>query len=121
MAAEAYGNQARHVAIQGMVDAAHTQDHPADLINVALEELIRQRYELPAFSTLDRMARHLRNLVNQRFYRQVHQGLYPPAQAALNALLERAPNQARRPFDQLKSLPKSPSRQHLQRRLDHLV
>lgn len=117
----AYGHQARHVAIQAMAGAAYTQDHPVDLINVALEELICQRYELPAFSTLDRMARRIRNLVNQRFYRQVHQGLYPPVQATLETLLERAPNSARSPFDQLKSVPKSTSRQHVQIRLDHLA
>jgi hypothetical protein len=28
-------------------------DHPADLLNVAIEELVKERYELPAFSTLD--------------------------------------------------------------------
>jgi hypothetical protein len=28
-------------------------DHPADLINKAIEDLVRRRFELPAFSTLD--------------------------------------------------------------------
>ena len=28
---------------------------PADLLNVAIEHLIAQRFELPAFSTLDRL------------------------------------------------------------------
>lgn len=36
-----------------MHKAAEVQDHPADLINVAIEELVRQRLELPAFSALD--------------------------------------------------------------------
>jgi hypothetical protein len=35
-------------------------DHPADLINVAIAELVRQRYELPAFSALDRLVRRVR-------------------------------------------------------------
>ena len=40
--------------------AAAVKDNPADLINIALEELIRRRFELPAFSTLDRMADDIR-------------------------------------------------------------
>ncbi|MEU1737505.1 hypothetical protein [Streptosporangium sp. NPDC020145] len=33
-----------------------SKDDPADLINVALEELIRRRCELPGCTTLDVMA-----------------------------------------------------------------
>ena len=56
----AYGPEARHCAIVAVHAAAQTMDHPADLINVAIEELIRQRFELPAFSTLDRLVGHVR-------------------------------------------------------------
>ena len=38
-------------------------DNPADMINAALEGLIKQRYELPAFSTLDRLVGRVRTLV----------------------------------------------------------
>jgi hypothetical protein len=38
-------------------------DNPADLINAAIDELIKQRYELPAFSTLDRLVGRVRTLV----------------------------------------------------------
>jgi len=41
-------------------------EHPADLINVAVEELVKERYELPAFSTLDRLVGHIRTIVNNR-------------------------------------------------------
>ena len=40
-------------------------DHPADLINVAIEDLVRQRFELPAFSTLDALATHVRAAVHR--------------------------------------------------------
>lgn len=46
------------------------------LINVAIEELVRQRYELPAFSTLDRLACHIRSIVNTRLFRRVARKLY---------------------------------------------
>lgn len=50
--------EARAVAEAAMRAAAPVKAHTADLVNVALEELVRQkeRLELPAFSTLDRMA-----------------------------------------------------------------
>jgi hypothetical protein len=50
-----WGTDARHIAISAVHATAAVQDHPADLINVAIEELVCQRYELPAFSALDRL------------------------------------------------------------------
>lgn len=44
---------ARTLAERVIRRAAQTKDNPADLINVALEELVRARLELPAYSTLD--------------------------------------------------------------------
>jgi Domain of unknown function (DUF4158) len=44
----AWGSEARHVAIAAVHQAAQAKDGPADLINVAIEELVRQRCELPA-------------------------------------------------------------------------
>jgi hypothetical protein len=43
--------------------AALVMDHPPDLINAALETLIKDRYELPAFSTLDRLAGEVRTQI----------------------------------------------------------
>ena len=47
----------RAVVIDAVHQAASTMSDPADLINVAIEHLIQQRFELPAFSTLDRLKR----------------------------------------------------------------
>ena len=48
-----YEARVREVAEQAIRKAAQTKDNPADLINVALEELVRQRCELPGYTTLD--------------------------------------------------------------------
>ena len=48
----AYGLAAREVVVETCLQAARTRDDLPDLINMAIEELIRQRFELPAFSTL---------------------------------------------------------------------
>ena len=71
-----------------MSAAAEVMDHPADLINVAIEELIRQRVELPAFSTLDRLSRRIRTLVNGRFSAAVMERLSEAERGQLDALLE---------------------------------
>lgn len=47
---------------------ARTKDNPADLINVALGELVKARYELPGYSTLDRAASTIRANVNQALF-----------------------------------------------------
>lgn len=111
---------ARHVAIQATAEAARVLDHPADLVNVALEALARGRYELPAFSTLDRLVGRVRALVNGRFHAQVWERLSDAERARLERLLEPADGGPRTPYHDLKQLPKRPSRSHLQQLLDHL-
>jgi hypothetical protein len=64
--------QARKVAGEAIRAAAQVKDNPADLINVALEELVRAGCELPAFSTLDRMAGEIRAEVNGGFFDLMH-------------------------------------------------
>jgi len=51
--------------------AAYTMSDPADLINVAIERLVEQRFELPAFSTLDRLVGRVRHHVHQHLYDQM--------------------------------------------------
>jgi hypothetical protein len=53
--------------------AAYTMSDPADLINVAIENLIEQRFELPAFSTLDRLVARIRHQVHQDLYARITQ------------------------------------------------
>ena len=56
-------------------EAARTRDDLADIINIALEDLVRQRYELPAFNTVLRTARAARTEINQGYYAQVRERL----------------------------------------------
>ena len=48
------------VMVDACREAARARDDLADIINVALEDLVRQRYELPAFATILRAARSAR-------------------------------------------------------------
>lgn len=66
-----FGEGARRVIAESTYKAAQVMNNPADLINVAIESLVKERYELPAFSTLDRSIRHIRTLVNSGIYENV--------------------------------------------------
>ena len=84
----AWGEDGLRVAGEAMASAAEVMDNPADLINVAIEELVHQRIELPAFSTLDRLSRRVRTLVNGRFFETVMARLSEAERGQLDALLE---------------------------------
>lgn len=109
-----YGKHARHVAIEAVFKATHVQDNPADLINVAIAELIKERCELPAFSTLDRLVRRVRTLVNFRFFRSVLERLPVEEQRRLDRLLDTNEPTHRSDFNYLKEPPKSATLTHMQ-------
>lgn len=115
-----YGKPASRLAITAVSDAAATMDNPADLINVALERLIKESYELPAFSTLDRLVGRVRTVVNQRFFRTVLNRLSQDDLRRLDRLLGSDPHSRKSAYHQLKQLPKTPTLSHLQQWLDHL-
>ena len=85
----AYGPAAREVVVETCLQAARTRDDLPDLINMAIEELIRQRFELPAFSTLLRIARTTRSTVNRRYQLRVCELLDADARQRLLAILSR--------------------------------
>jgi hypothetical protein len=94
--------RARVIAEQAIRSAAAVKDNPADLIKVALEELIRARCELPAYSTLDRLAGRIRAEVNGDIFERVHGRMGPIDRVRLLSLLERDPIAKRSGFDRLK-------------------
>jgi len=96
----AFGPAARRQAALAIEEAAQRMDRPADLINAALDTLVQQRYELPAFSTLDKLTRRIRALVNHRFFARIDARLTPGERERFAALLLTTPRQG----------PKGPSR-----------
>ncbi|MGH9827867.1 MAG: DUF4158 domain-containing protein, partial [Blastocatellia bacterium] len=62
---------AQSIAEAVFKSVARTREDLADLINAAIEELIRRRYELPAFRTLLDTARRIRAEVNRHFFQTV--------------------------------------------------
>ena len=66
-----FGREAQRVMVEASVRASRVREDLADIINTAIEELVRQRFELPAFSALMRAARTARATVNRGFYKRV--------------------------------------------------
>jgi TnpA family transposase len=88
-----------------VLDAAATMSDPADLINRAIEALGKAMTDLPAFSTLDRLANHLRAQVHTRIHDQVAARVTVDNATALDALLSVQPNGVTTPFNRLKQTP----------------
>ena len=67
--------------------AAETKEMLADIINVMLEELVRNHYELPGFTVLKRIARSARNKVNEQCFRDICSDLTNDAKQKIDELL----------------------------------
>ena len=101
-------------------NAAQTKQELADIINVVIEELVRQRFELPGFTTLQRSARHARSIVNNQLYCSIHEELSKDLQNELDALLEISDNDSTSEWHRLKKEPKKPTSKEVRNYLLHL-
>ncbi len=110
-----------HIAIKAVNESATVMDNPADLMNVAIAELVKNRYELPGFNTLNRLVRRVRNVVNQRLFSLVLSRISSDYQERLLDLLERHPLEYQTSFNSLKQLPKSPTRNNINDFIVHLI
>jgi len=94
--------RARVVAAEASRAAAEAKNNPPDLINVALELVVKASLELPGFSTLNEMASRIRGEVNTAIFERIV-GRIPPADATRLAALLDVTGPARRSlFDGLK-------------------
>ena len=70
-----YNKDAKQIAVKAAAEAAKTKDNDADIINVVIDELIHQRHELPAFSTLVRLSRKVRYTLYNSYYKYVYENI----------------------------------------------
>ena len=108
-----YSSVAKQVATRAIEAAVGVMDHPTDLINVAVETLVKESYELPAFHTLERLAKHLRAVNHNALYEQVSGQLNQAEQAYLDGLTTRPESDVKAMLNRLKAPPKSEKLTHL--------
>ena len=100
--------------------AAETRHSVQDIINVMLEELLHHRFELPAFSTLDRMAYRAREASNQQHFSAITDQLSDTTRALIDKLLVRKGGEATTGWQTLKREPKRPTNKETRSYLQHV-
>src|SRR5271165_4581112 len=81
-----FADAARKLMLRICLASSRVREDLADIINFAIEELVRQRYELPGFSTIFRGARTARATVNRGYYARIARALDPSAKERINQL-----------------------------------
>lgn len=71
LGSSAFSGQKKQFLIESIHTAAYTMSDPADLINVAIEVLTNENIELPAFSSLDRLVNHERQIIHESLYAKI--------------------------------------------------
>ncbi len=115
-----YSPAARTCFLKAMVEAGKTKEDLADLINVALDELTKNCFELPPFALLDKAAHHVRAVTIRGLYRRVYQAIPQEAQTSLDALFIVQSGQQLSSWELLKQEPASPTLTHMRLLIDHL-
>jgi hypothetical protein len=102
MGVSAFDREALRIIVKACVEASRVREDLADIINVAIEELLRKRFELPGFTTLFRAARTARATVNRSFYDRMSQALDPPTKARIDSLFDKEGDARQTPWDTVK-------------------
>ena len=106
---QAFNSKAHQVMVTAMEKAVQVQHDLVDLINVAIEEVVRQRFELPGFTTLLQSARNVRAASNNACYQGVAKSLNASTRMQLNALFFRKDDQYTTLWNEVKQEPKLPN------------
>jgi len=104
-----WSEQAASILEATLKKAALSMSNPPDLVNVAIEKLIEQRYELPAFSTLDRLVSHVRHGVHLDLYIKLNTTLHPKQRETLDKLLKVNEEDTQTDFSRICEKPKKPT------------
>ncbi len=114
-----WGTQARALAQATMQCTAQARTDPTDIINSAIDALIRNDFELPPLATLRRLAGTAHNKINAAQWATVCNRLNPAQRAVLEALLVVDPKTQKSPFANLCASPGRASRKNLNALIDH--
>ena len=107
-----YGTDANAITTRAAHTAAQSMDQPVDIINATIDELFARLVELPAFSTLDRIAEQIHAQTQMHLFRRVARRLTDEQNPALNRLLARDLSSRQTAYNRIKRHAKRPSRQH---------
>ncbi|MBY0282001.1 MAG: hypothetical protein K2W94_07595 [Alphaproteobacteria bacterium] len=96
--------------MQAAYTASQTMNHPADIINIVIKDLMGKSFEFPVFNTLDRLVRHVRSKVNQKIFQRIADRLKANnILEGFDKLLLVEKEEPYSDYQKLKELPKAPT------------
>ncbi|EMB4105139.1 Tn3 family transposase [Pseudomonas aeruginosa] len=116
-----YGSDGQDIASTHAQLMAPLLEQRADIINAIIDELLRQNYELPAYSTLNDLAEAARAEAQEKIFNLVVARAPIKVIYKLRDLLDTDFGRRQSDFNTLKQAPKKPSRKHLEVLIDHLA
>lgn len=116
----AFDEMAKNALLDATREASLTKEDLADIINVGIEELLRLRFELPAFSTIHRTAQYAKTQINKQIYGQVNAELGGHGRELIDALLKVHPGKTRSQWDNLKNEPGKPTVKNIRKLVTQL-
>ena len=120
MGVRVLGPQDRIWLTQVAHSAAHTRETLQDIINILLEELVHQCFELPGFTVLLKIARQARNRVNEACYRAITQTLDAETKIRIDDMLLTAEEESYSTWQRLKREPKKLTGKEARSYLEHV-
>jgi TnpA family transposase len=121
LSSRSFSDGGREQVETSMRDAARTMSDPSDLINTGIEVLVADRIELPAFSTLNRIAGNIRQAVHEGIYTQATALLDDAARSTLDTMLVVPADRRLSEFAELKQFPRPPTLTHVRDWTQRLV
>jgi TnpA family transposase len=116
-----FSHGGREIVIATVHRAAQTMSDPADLISASAEALVKERIELPAYRTLDRLIGTLRQEIHEELFAGIDAALSDMQRQVLDALLDHPEGEHLNAFSRLKESPGPPTLKHLRQWTDRLA
>lgn len=104
-----FDNRARQMMLVAMENAAIEKDAKSDIMNIAMDELVKHSYELPAFSTLVKAADHVHAAAYRALYQFVSNSLNHVEKEKLDALFQNREGSTYSVWHMLKQDPSRPT------------
>jgi TnpA family transposase len=111
----AFDRAAFKTIVKSCVESSRVREDLADIINIAIEELLRKRYELPGFTTLFRAARSARATVNWSYYNRISQALESSTKVRIDVLFAKAEETRQSLWETVKNEPGQPTVKRVKR------
>lgn len=114
-------NEERDLSIMQTAEKiSKIMNDPADIINAVLETIAQQKYELPAFTSLDRTVLRIRKSVNDDIFKLIKKRLSKDEKLdTLHDILKKKEGDHKTPYHYIKRLPKKPTVTHFKKLVDH--